>query len=195
MKKRTIGLVLMGMVMMAPTFAMASGHDDVKIEKRQGTCIEMSDEVRAEYRELKDLYKEGNMTKEEYKEKYKEIFPNGGHLMEKFHKDGKFEGKEHEGKGYDGKEYRKLKASKEWMDGMKSYFDGEIDIDELVELHKTEHVDKDMKRDIDYDKFEERMELKKSLVNGEITDEEYCEALGIDHDRFQEKAKLNKIDK
>lgn len=190
MKKRTIGLVLIGMVMMAPTFAMASGHDDVKIEKREGTCIEMSDEVRAEYRELKDLYKEGNMTKEEYKEKYKEIFPNGGHLMEKSHKDGKFEGK-----GYDGKEYRKLKGSKAWLDGMKSYFDGEIDIDELIELHKTEHADKDMKRDIDYDKFEEQMELKKSLVNGEITDEEYSEALGIDHDRFQEKEKLNKIDK
>lgn len=162
MKKRSIGIALMAMVMMAPTFAMASNYDAPKDLKKSA----YASEVREELTKLKTLYKSGNLTKAEYDKEYKKIAP-----VRKINKNNK--------------KNKQMNRSTVWREAAQNYFDGEITFEEAKKIHESEYPDKK----IDDALFEKNLKLKKEFVNGKITEKEYYEALGIDYSKYQEKLK------
>lgn len=182
MKKRQLLVGLMAAMIALPGMAMASsteGKADYKEKpgihaEHREPFAELDEEVREALKDLKEQVKAGDITKEEFEEQMKELLPEGVELRARDKKDGK-------------KEFREKRElteeQKEFFEARKAYMDGEITIDELIEMAKEEHPEKEM----DEETFKLRLEAKKQLVNGEITEEEFCEKLGLDYEKFQEK--------
>jgi hypothetical protein len=178
MKKRQLLAGLMAAMIALPGMAMAASTEDKADYKEKpgihaehkGPFAELDEEVRDALRDLKKQVIAGDITKAEFEEQMKELLPEGFELRAR-----------------DKKEFREKRElteeQKEFFEARKAYMDGEITIDELIEMAKEAHPEKEM----DEETFKLRLEAKKQLVNGEITEEEFCEKLGLDYEKFQER--------
>lgn len=167
MKKKIILSTLMAMLIIAPSFAMAAqGNGQANRSENgrnngnkigAGIHLNIDEETRDEVLKLKESFLKGDLTKEEFQEKLKEIHPDGFVFKGRVKPELTEEMKEN---------------FETWKEAILEYQSDDISFEELKKVHEDLFPDKD----VDFDKMEEMMELKKDYANGDITLDEFKEA-------------------